>query len=78
MDMDDPVFIHSSSVLRKVCPEWIVYQEIYETNKMYLRNVTAIEPEWLPKFAPSLCRFGEPLTDPPPRSHTILILYFFF
>ncbi|OAD58855.1 putative ATP-dependent RNA helicase kurz [Eufriesea mexicana] len=67
MDMDDPVFIHSSCVLRKMCPEWIVYQEIYETNKMYMRGVTAIEPEWLPKFAPSLCRFEEPLTDPPPR-----------
>ncbi|CAD1475900.1 unnamed protein product, partial [Heterotrigona itama] len=67
MDMEDPVFMHSSCVLRKTCPEWVVYQEIYETNKMYMRGVTAIEPEWLPKFAPSLCHLGEPLTDPPPR-----------
>lgn len=66
-DMEDPVFMHSSCVLRKTCPEWVVYQEIYETNKMYMRGVTAIEPEWLPKFAPSLCHLGEPLTDPPPR-----------
>lgn len=66
-DMEDPVFIHSSCVLRKTCPEWVVYQEIYETNKMYMRGVTTIEPEWLPKFAPSLCQLGEPLTDPPPR-----------
>lgn len=68
--MEDPVFIHSSCVLRKICPEWVVYQEIYETNKMYMRGVTAIEAEWLPKFAPSLCQLGEPLTDPPPRSLT--------
>ncbi|XP_017883450.1 probable ATP-dependent RNA helicase kurz [Ceratina calcarata] len=67
MDMEDPVFAHSSCVLRRTCPEWVVYQEIYETNKMYMRGVTAIEPEWLPKFAPSLCQLGEPLTDPPPR-----------
>ncbi|XP_076236185.1 putative ATP-dependent RNA helicase kurz [Calliopsis andreniformis] len=67
LDMEDPVFIHSSCVLRKKCPEWVVYQEIYETNKMYMRGVTAIEPEWLPKFAPSLCQLGEPLTDPSPR-----------
>ncbi|KAF3423576.1 hypothetical protein E2986_06215 [Frieseomelitta varia] len=66
-DMEDPVFMHSSCVLRKTCPEWVVYQEIYETNKMYMRGVTAIEPEWLPKFVPSLCHLGEPLTDPPPR-----------
>ncbi|XP_003705127.3 putative ATP-dependent RNA helicase kurz [Megachile rotundata] len=67
MNMEDPVFMHSSCVLRRTCPEWVVYQEVYETNKMYMRGVTAIEPEWLPKFAPSLCRLGEPLIDPPPR-----------
>ncbi|XP_043797210.1 probable ATP-dependent RNA helicase kurz isoform X2 [Apis laboriosa] len=67
VDMEDPVFLHSSCVLRKICPEWVVYQEIYETNKMYMRGVTAIESEWLPKFAPSLCQLGDPLTNPPPR-----------
>ncbi|CAK9818656.1 Probable ATP-dependent RNA helicase kurz [Anthophora quadrimaculata] len=66
-EMEDPVFMHSSCVLRKTCPQWVVYQEIYETNKMYMRGVTAIEPEWLPKFALSLCQLGEPLSDPPPR-----------
>ena len=70
MDMEDPAFMHSSCVLRRTCPEWVVYQEVYETNKMYMRGVTAIEPEWLPKFAPSLCRLGDPLTDPPPRYDT--------
>ncbi|XP_014479502.1 PREDICTED: probable ATP-dependent RNA helicase kurz [Dinoponera quadriceps] len=66
-EMEDPVFMHSSCVLRKTSPEWVVYQEVYETNKIYMRGVTAIQPEWLPKFAPSLCRLSEPLTDPPPR-----------
>lgn len=59
--------MHSSCVLRKTSPEWVVYQELYETNKIYMRNVTAIEPEWLPKFAPTLCNLSEPLIDPPPR-----------
>ncbi|XP_015600106.1 probable ATP-dependent RNA helicase kurz [Cephus cinctus] len=67
LEMEDPVFMHSSSVLRKTSPEWVVYQEVYETNKIYMRGVTAIEPEWLPKFAASLCKLSEPLTDPPPR-----------
>jgi len=65
--MEEPVFMHSSCVLRKIKPEWVVYQEVYETNKMYMRGVTAIEPEWLPKFAPTLCHLSEPLIDPPPR-----------
>lgn len=37
-EMDSPVFMHSSSVLRKELPEWVVYQEIYETNKPYMRG----------------------------------------
>ncbi|XP_011057226.1 PREDICTED: probable ATP-dependent RNA helicase kurz [Acromyrmex echinatior] len=65
--MEEPVFMHSSCSLRKTSPEWVVYQEIYETNKMYMRGITAIEPEWLPKFVPMLCRLSEPLVDPPPR-----------
>lgn len=55
IEMEDPVFMHSSCVLRKTSPEWVVYQEVYETNKMYMRGITAIEPEWLPKFVPGLC-----------------------
>lgn len=59
--------MHSSCVLRRTSPEWVVYQEVYETNKIYMRGITAIEPEWLPKFAPTLCHLSEPLVDPPPR-----------
>lgn len=79
--MEEPVFMHSSCVLRKVSPEWVVYQEIYETNKMYMRGITAIEPEWLPKFAPTLCQLSEPLTDPPPRyfhGNYIMLFQFLF
>ncbi|XP_029167253.1 probable ATP-dependent RNA helicase kurz [Nylanderia fulva] len=66
-EMEEPVFMHSSSVLRKTSPEWVVYQELYETTKVYMRNITAIQPEWLPIFAPTLCNLSEPLKDPPPR-----------
>ncbi|KAL0267173.1 UNVERIFIED_CONTAM: hypothetical protein PYX00_009521 [Menopon gallinae] len=65
--MEEPIFLHSSSVLKKEMPEWVVYQEVYETNKMYMRGVTAIEPEWLPMYAPNMCNLSEPLSDPPPR-----------
>lgn len=37
---------------------------------IWLRNasgVTAIEPEWLPLYAPSLCNLSEPLSEPAPR-----------
>ncbi|KAJ4445445.1 hypothetical protein ANN_07250 [Periplaneta americana] len=66
-EMEDPVFMHSASVLRKKSPEWVVYQEVFETSKLYMRGVTAIEPEWLPTYAPALCNLSPPLVEPPPR-----------
>ncbi|XP_011702466.1 PREDICTED: probable ATP-dependent RNA helicase kurz [Wasmannia auropunctata] len=33
-EMKEPMFMHSSYVLRKTSPEWVIYQEVYETNKM--------------------------------------------
>ncbi len=66
-ELDDPVFLHSSSVLRATKPQWIVYQEVIESKgKMYLRGVTAIEPEWIPIFCKTLCKLENPLRYPPP------------
>ena len=68
-DMEDPVFLNPSSILRYEHPEWIVYQDIYEHDgKVYLRGITAIDPQWLPVFSPSQCTFSAPLDEPiPPR-----------
>lgn len=67
-EMEDPVFLNPSSILRYSHPEWIVYQDIYEhDDKIYLRGITVIEPEWLPVFSPSQCTFSAPLELPAPR-----------
>lgn len=39
--LDDPVFIHPSSVLFRELPEFVVYQEIVETTKMYMKGSQA-------------------------------------
>lgn len=36
--LDDPVFIHPSSVLFRELPEFVIYQEIVETTKMYMKG----------------------------------------
>ncbi|XP_038619238.1 probable ATP-dependent RNA helicase DHX37 [Tachyglossus aculeatus] len=64
--LDDPVFIHPSSVLFKQLPDFVVYQEIVETTKMYMKGVTAVEAEWIPALLPPYCHFQKPLEDPPP------------
>ena len=66
-EMEDPVFVNPSSVLRNDTPEWIVYQDIYETDKVYLRGITEIQPTWLPIYCPTQCTFSDPLEMPPPR-----------
>ncbi|XP_034493785.1 probable ATP-dependent RNA helicase DHX37 isoform X3 [Ailuropoda melanoleuca] len=64
--LDDPVFIHPSSVLFKELPEFVVYQEIVETTKMYMKGVSAVEVQWIPVLLPSYCQFDKPLEEPPP------------
>ncbi|XP_027432601.1 probable ATP-dependent RNA helicase DHX37 isoform X2 [Zalophus californianus] len=64
--LDDPVFIHPSSVLFKELPEFVIYQEIVETTKMYMKGVSAVEVQWIPVLLPSYCQFDKPLEEPPP------------
>lgn len=71
-EMEEPVHMHSCSILKKKQPEWVIYQEVFETRngdstKMFVRGITAIEPEWILKFAPGLCNFGKALDEPEPR-----------
>ncbi|XP_057347312.1 probable ATP-dependent RNA helicase DHX37 isoform X3 [Manis pentadactyla] len=64
--LDDPVFIHPSSILFRELPDFVVYQEIVETTKMYMKGVSAMEVQWIPVLLPSYCQFEKPLDEPPP------------
>ncbi|KAH8420623.1 hypothetical protein KR009_012182 [Drosophila setifemur] len=71
-DMEEPAFLHASSVLRQKAPEWVIYQEAYElqngdSTKMFIRGITAIEPEWLLLYVPLLCNVRDVREDPAPR-----------
>lgn len=37
-DMEEVVHLSTASALYKTAPDWIVYQEIYQTDKMYFRG----------------------------------------
>ncbi|KAK3540558.1 hypothetical protein QTP70_034306 [Hemibagrus guttatus] len=64
--LDEPVFIHPSSALHKELPEFVIYQEIMETTKMYMRGVCAVQPDWIPKLLPQYCHFSGPEQSPAP------------
>merc|ERR1712071_618333 len=54
------VSIHPSSSLLHRQPEWVVFHEVVQTTKEYLREVTTIDPKWLVEYAPAFFKFSDP------------------
>ncbi|XP_008068317.1 probable ATP-dependent RNA helicase DHX35, partial [Carlito syrichta] len=62
---DHELHIHPASVLyAEKPPRWVIYNEVIQTSKYYMRDVTAIESAWLLELAPHFYQQGTPL--PPP------------
>jgi ATP-dependent RNA helicase DHX8/PRP22 len=57
---DQQVFIHPSSVLYMKSPSYLIYHELVQTTREYLRDVCVIDPDWLPELAPKLFAKAEP------------------
>jgi ATP-dependent RNA helicase DHX8/PRP22 len=55
-----PVYIHPSSALFQKNPDWVIYHELVQTSKEYMREVTAIEAKWLVEFAPKFFKLSDP------------------
>ncbi|XP_067124062.1 ATP-dependent RNA helicase DHX33 [Centruroides vittatus] len=47
-----PVAIHPSSCIFGMKPTYIMYTELVETSKCYMRNVSIVDPEWLVQASP--------------------------
>lgn len=47
-------------------PQWIMAGEIMETSRLFLRNVAAVDPQWIVELATHLCkrRYDQPHWDP--------------
>jgi ATP-dependent RNA helicase DHX8/PRP22 len=54
------VYIHPSSALFNRQPEWVVYHELVQTSKEYMREVTVIDAKWLVELAPAFFKFSDP------------------
>ncbi|KAH7682283.1 RNA helicase protein [Dioscorea alata] len=59
------VFIHPSSVLFRVNPKWVIYHSLVSTDKHYMRNVMAIDPDWLTEAAPHFYQRKRPNLSAP-------------
>ncbi|CAL1545913.1 unnamed protein product [Lymnaea stagnalis] len=68
MLLEELVYIHPESVLfRNTEPEYVVYQSMVETSRLYMRGICCVEPHWFPELARYYCILSKPLEDPPPR-----------
>ncbi|XP_054530334.1 probable ATP-dependent RNA helicase DHX35 isoform X4 [Pan troglodytes] len=63
---DHELHIHPASVLyAEKPPRWVIYNEVIQTSKYYMRDVTAIESAWLLELAPHFYQQGTSLALSP-------------
>ncbi|XP_026934106.1 probable ATP-dependent RNA helicase DHX35 isoform X1 [Sagmatias obliquidens] len=56
---DHELHIHPASVLyAEKPPRWVIYNEVIQTSKYYMRDVTAIDSAWLLELAPHFYQQG--------------------
>jgi ATP-dependent helicase HrpA len=48
--------VHPASSLARRAPNWVVAAEIVETTKRYARICARIQPDWIARVAPHLCK----------------------
>jgi pre-mRNA-splicing factor ATP-dependent RNA helicase DHX16 len=55
------VHVHPSSALAKAnpLPRWVLYHELVETSKEYMRQVAPVKSEWLAAIAPHFFKKGD-------------------
>lgn len=64
--LEEPIFLHPTSVVCKEAPAFVVYNELVNTSRIYMQRISAVEPTWLVRQAEALCTFSKPLSDPAP------------
>lgn len=60
------LYVHPSSVLfnRSPSTKWVIFHEVVETQKRFMRDLTVIEEEWLPELAPHFYERRTKLSGP--------------
>uniref|UniRef100_A0A0K0EYV8 RNA helicase n=1 Tax=Strongyloides venezuelensis TaxID=75913 RepID=A0A0K0EYV8_STRVS len=56
--LEEYVFIDPSSIVYKIQPEYVMYQEIVQTSdKRLMTGCCVVDAEWIPLLAPNYCTF---------------------
>ncbi|KAK2989661.1 hypothetical protein RJ640_021581 [Escallonia rubra] len=57
---NQPVYIYPGSALFQRQPDWVIYHELVMTTKEYMREVMAVNPNWLVELAPRFFKVADP------------------
>jgi ATP-dependent RNA helicase DHX37/DHR1 len=64
MCRDESICVHALSISPAEDPRVGGVPRGVQDSKLYMRGITAIEPEWLPMYALARCNLSPPLVDP--------------
>ncbi|KAK4703639.1 ATP-dependent RNA helicase DHX37/DHR1, partial [Phenoliferia sp. Uapishka_3] len=60
--VEEDLFIHpSSGVFHSSPAEFIIFQDLHRTSKVWMKTITKINPAWLPVLGKPLCTFSKPI-----------------
>ncbi|BGO88798.1 hypothetical protein NBRC10512_006938 [Rhodotorula toruloides] len=63
--LEEDLFIHpSSNLFHGPPPEFIVFNELHRTHKVWLKTITKVNPAWLPVLGRPMCTFSKPIETP--------------
>ncbi|BGP29302.1 putative ATP-dependent RNA helicase DHR1 [Rhodotorula toruloides] len=63
--IEEDLFIHpSSNLFHGPPPEFIVFNELHRTHKVWLKTITKVNPAWLPVLGRPMCTFSKPIETP--------------
>ncbi|GAA5990956.1 hypothetical protein JCM11641_007445 [Rhodosporidiobolus odoratus] len=62
--IDEDLFIHpSSNLFHNAPPDFIVFNELHRTHKVWLKTITKVNPAWLSVLGRPMCTFSKPIED---------------
>ncbi|GAA5964446.1 hypothetical protein JCM3765_006281 [Sporobolomyces pararoseus] len=60
--IEEDLFVHpSSNLFHGPPPEFLVFQELHRTHKVWLKSLTKINPAWIPVLGRPMCTFSKPI-----------------
>ncbi|KAH9841541.1 P-loop containing nucleoside triphosphate hydrolase protein [Rhodofomes roseus] len=75
MGIADDVYIHPSSVLYSNSPpDYVVFLEVVQTSRIWMKGLTVVNGAWLSSLGKSLCTFSKPIKTKDGR--TVVIPHF--